>query len=492
MNYSIVFRLLGLILMVEAIAFTISLGIDYFFRATSIIDRSALGGFGISIVIAFGIGIGFSYLGRQGDLKMFRKEALCVIGLGWILASLVGALPFFLIIPGCTLADAIFESTSGLTTTGASVFTDLEKMPHSLLFWRSLSQWMGGLGVVVFFVAILAYLGAGAKILFSGESSAHSADLDSGRVQTGVLRILGLYVSISAVCVVAYWLCGLDWFEAFCHMFATVATGGFSTRTASVEAFQNPLLEWMIILFMALGGTSFIVMLRFLRGDWSAVRESTETGAFYLIMISGSLLIAWHLIVFGSMESWQEAFRMGAFQVVSIITTTGFATTDFDSWAPFTHIFLLFLMLIGGSSGSTAGGLKVIRIVVGIKVSLINIERAFRTRVVRSIKINGKNLDRDAQENVISYLVLVALVAHLSVFLVVFMEPLLSVEGAVSTVLACLFSVGPGFQEIGPAHNYAFFHDYTKCALSLIMIMGRLEMFAVLVLFSPSLWRSFS
>ncbi len=491
MNYPIIFRLLGTILLIEAIAFLASLGVGYPYRSLST-EQGALAGFGISFVIAFSTAIGFSYLGRQGDLKMFRKEALSVIGLGWVLASLVGSLPYFLIIPGCSLADAFFESASGLTTTGASVFSDLEKMPHSLLFWRSISQWIGGLGVVVFFVAILGFLGAGAKILYSGESSAQSTDLDSSRVQTGVLRILGLYAGLSVACAVTFRFCGLKWYDAVCHMFTTLATGGFSTKSASVEFFQNPLLEWMIVLFMALGGTSFIVMLHFLKGNWKSVRESTETGTFYLILVVASLLITWHLIVFEESESWLDALRLGTFQVVSIMTTTGFATTDFNSWAPFTHVVLLLLMLIGGSSGSTAGGLKVIRIVVAVKVSLINIEKAFRTRVVRTVKINGRNLDRSGQEGIISYLVLTALIAHLSLFLIVFIEPMLSVEGAVSTILASLFSVGPGFQEVGPAHNYAFFHDYTKYALSLLMIMGRLELYAILVLFSPSLWKRFS
>ncbi len=491
MNYPIVFRLLGTILLIEAIAFLISLGVGYPHRSLSI-EQSALAGFSMSTVIAFAMSISFTYLGRQGGLKMFRKEALSVIGLGWIFASLIGALPYYLIIPGCSIADAFFESASGLTTTGASVFTDFERFPRSLLFWRSISQWIGGLGVVVFFVAILAYLGAGAKVLFSSESSANSTDLDSGRVQTGVLRILGLYVGISVACAVTFRLCGLDWYDAVCHMATTVATGGFSTQSASVEAFQNPLLEWMIVLFMALGGTSFIVMLHFLRGNWKAVIESTETAAFYLILLASSLFLTWRLLIDGQYDTWMEALRYGTFQVVSLMTTTGFSTTNFDTWAPVTHVLLLSIMVIGGSSGSTAGGLKVIRVVVAIKVSLINIEKAFRTRVIRSVKINGRNLDRTAQENVTSYLVLMALVAHVSLFLVVLFEPQLSVEGSISTILACMFSVGPGFQEIGPAHNYAFFQDYTKYALSLVMIMGRLELFAILVLFSPSLWKRFS
>ncbi len=491
MNYPIIFRLLGTILLIETIAFLVSLGVGYPYRSLSI-EQDAMRGFGLSAAIAFAMSIGFIFLGREGNLKMFRKEALCVIGLGWIMASLVGSLPYFLIIPGCSLANAIFESTSGLTTTGASVFSDLEKMPHSLLFWRSLSQWIGGLGVVVFFVAILSFLGVGAKILYSSESSAHSTDLDSGRMQTGVLQIMGLYGGLSAACAITYRLCGLSWYDAVCHMFTSVATGGFSTRSASVGAFQNPLLEWMVVLFMILGGTSFIVMLHVIKGHWRTVRESTETGAFYLVLVVVSLLMIWHLIVFEVSESWQEAFRLGTFQVVSLLTGTGYSTADFDSWPPFAHAVLLILMMIGGSSGSTAGGLKVIRIVVAVKVSLINIEKAFRTRVVRSVKINGRNLDRSAQEGIISYLVLAALLANLSLFLVIFFEPYLSVEGAISTVLACLFNVGPGLQEIGPAKNYAFFHDYTKYALSLLMIMGRLELFAILVLFSPSLWKRFS
>ena len=491
MNYTVIFKLLSVIMAAIGIALSVSLGAGYV-AGDHLVEAQALHGFGISICIAFGLSVALYILGLRGDFKMLRKEALCVIGLGWILSCMTGALPYFLVIPGCSLADAVFESVSGLTTTGATVFTDLEQFPRSLMFWRQISQWIGGLGVVVFFVAILSFLGAGAKILYSRESSAESTELESSRVQSGVLRILYLYLAISAVCALVYRLCGMSWYDAICHMFTTIATGGFSTYSNSIAAFHSPLIEWMFILFMIVGGTSFLVILRSLRGQWKDVLTNTEIRVFYAILAIATLVITLLLLINGIIDTPLEALRASAFHVVSVATTSGFTTTDFDAWIPATHAFLLALMVIGGSSGSTAGGLKVIRVVIGIKICLVNIEKAFRSRVVRPIKVNGRNVSAAAQENIVIYIVLLTIILFISKCVVALLEHNLSLEGTYSTVISCFYNVGPGFDEIGPNRTYAFFHDSTKYYLSLLMIMGRLELYAILVLFVPSFWRRFS
>ena len=320
MNYAIILRLLGVIVAALCTAMGASLCVAFLYDGDIGREGNAIRGFAMCIAISAALAVALQVLSREGEMKMLRKEAMTVIGLGWILASLVGALPYYLILPDCTVANAIFESTSGITTTGASVFSDLERFPRSLLFWRAISQWIGGLGIVVFFVALLSYVGVGAKILFSSEFSAHSTELDSARVRTGIVQIMILYFALSAICAVVYRLCGLGWFDAVCHMFTTVSTAGFSTRTESIGAFDNALFEWMVILFMLLGGTIFLVMLRVLRGDFGVLLRNSETGFFYILVVIATLLVAENMMDQTSMDGLHTLLRTSAFQTVAILT----------------------------------------------------------------------------------------------------------------------------------------------------------------------------
>lgn len=473
------------------LAFFASAGAGYLF-GDPIQERAALTGWVESIGIALGLSGALFILGRKADIKIFRKEALCVIGLGWIIASAVGAFPYLLILDECSIADAVFESTSGLTTTGASTFPQFEHFPKSLLFWRSLSQWIGGLGVVVFFVAILSFLGAGAKILFSNESSGHSTEIESGRIQDGVIKIMVFYLGLSLTCALAFRGCGMSIFDAICHMFTTVSTGGFSPYEASIAAFNSPAIEWVTILFMLLGGTSFFVMIKLLRGNWSALTQNTEVIVFFAIVCGTALLMSELVILHEHDDDFLHALRVGTFQVVSIITTTGFCTANFETWQPASKLIILCLMFLGGCSGSTAGGGKIVRFVVALKMMLVNVERSFRSRVVRPIHINGKSLDRDDLDNILHYLILLGIVTFFSLPLIALLDPGLSIETTMGAMLGTLYNVGPGLGDLGPAHNYGFLNDSTKYFLALLMVMGRLELYAVIVLFAPSLWKRFS
>ncbi len=475
MNYAIVFKLQSVILGAIAVAFAICIGVAYAYDHQLGSDLSVMG-FSVSFVVAACLSVGCFLLGKTGDNKLFRKEALATIGCGWIVASLAGALPYFLILEDLSFAGAFFESASGLTTTGASVLGDLESLPRSLHTWRALSQWMGGLGVV----------------LFSRESSAQAADLNTSRVQSGVLQLVQLYLLLSVLCTIVYWLCGLSWFESVIHMFTTLSTGGFSTRSGSIADFNNPSLEWAIIFFMATGGTSFLIIIDGLARRWRAIANSTEVKAYYLIL--ACFITAITIFLMTDQDNTlplEEAIRTSAFQVVSIMTTTGFATADFDLWLPVTHILLLAAMFIGGCSGSTAGGTKVIRVIVALKVAGQQIEKAYRARVIRPLKVNGKSFSLSEQETIIVYLVLLCIMVFSGTLIVSFLEPSMSFEGTVSAMAACLFNIGPGFAEVGPTQNFAGFHSWTQVFLSLLMILGRLELFALLVLLSPSLWKRF-
>jgi trk system potassium uptake protein TrkH len=491
MNYAILFKLQSVILGAMAAAFAICLGLAFVYDHQSSSDLAVLG-FSVSFLVAACLSAGCFALGKTGDNTLFRREALATIGCGWIVASLTGALPYLLILPEISFTEAFFESASGLTTTGASILSDLESLPRSLHVWRAMSQWMGGLGVVVFFVAVLSFLGAGAKVLFSRESSAQAADLNTSRVQSGVLKLVQLYLGLSLVCTIVYWLCGLSWFDSVIHMFTTLSTGGFSTRSGSIADFNNPALEWSVTVFMAIGGTSFLLIIDALGRRWKSIQVSTELKAYYLLLAAFTLAISLFLTIDRGVEMGAgDTVRTAAFQVVSIMTTTGFATADFDLWLPVTHILLLAAMFIGGCSGSTAGGTKVIRFIVALKVSAQQVEKAYRSRVVRPLKVNGKSLSVSEQETVVVYIVILMLIIFVGTLLISFLEPSMSFEGTVSSMAACLFNIGPGFAEIGPTRNFADLHAYTQVFLSLLMIMGRLELFAFLVLFSPALWKRF-
>lgn len=489
MNYKIIFRLLAFILSALTVAFLLCLTVAIVHTEGT---TEAFLAFSASAGVSAILGLLFLSLSRGASTKFFRKEALSVIGVGWILATLVGAIPFIILLPDYTIADGIFESASGLTTTGASVLSNLEDMPRSLIFWRALSQWMGGLGVVVFFVAILSFLGAGGKILFSNESSGRSADIEQGRVRKGVLQIFYVYLTLSVSCLLSLRVCGMNWYDAACHAFSTVSTGGFSTRSASIEAFNSPLLEWVLVIFMALGGTNFFFFVLLGGRNWSQARKMTEVSAYYVLLSIMSFLLCVYIYAEGFTSSILEAARFAAFQVVSIATTTGFATDDFNKWPLFTKMALLSLMIVGGCSASTAGGMKVIRLVVAWKVCKQSIERAFRTHVVRSVRINDKPLDDETRDNIIVYIVLLGMILLFSFPFFALFERGHSLEGAVSAVIAALFNIGPAFAEFGPTSNFVEVSSIGKIYLSLLMIMGRLELFAVLVLFAPSLWKKFS
>lgn len=489
MNYRLLLKLHSIILVVLACAFALSSGAAYLWDPSY--KSTARNAFILCTFLCLSLALVFHLFGKESGNRLFRKEALALVGTGWILASFIGAIPYLFILPDRSFADALFESVSGFTTTGATVLGDIESLPPSLLFWRSMTQFVGGLGVVVFFVAILSFLGAGAKILFSRESSGTSTELNTSRVQKGVWGIAALYGGLSIFCLIAYRFGGMSWFDAVNHMFTTVSTGGYSTKNDSFAAFTSPLLQWACIVFMCLGGTTFVLMLRVLRGDFKALWCATEVKAFYAILVGATALVTLYLMLSGWTDHFHTAVRSAAFQVVSIMTTTGYVTEDYGVWAVPAETILLILMLVGGCSGSTSGGTKVIRFVIGWRICMQHVERAFRANVVRPVMVNGKPLDRENQEGVLVFIVLIWMLTIVSFFVVAILEPRLSLLGNLSAVLATLYNIGPAFAELGPTENFGHLASQTKLYLSLLMVMGRLELFAILVLFAPALWRKY-
>lgn len=490
MNTAIIYKLLCMVLLALCMAFVSCIGVGLA-MGESFGDRSIMA-FETSIGISALLALLFYVLGRKGEAKLYRREALCTIGLSWLLATFVGAIPYMLAVEGCDFSDAIFESSSGLTTTGATAFWNFYDFPASLLFWRSLSQWVGGLGVIVFFVAILSSLGVGAKILFTNESSGTATDFDQGRIQHGAFVLMLYYLALSAACTLAYRLAGMDWFQAINHCMTTVATGGFSTEVGSIADFNSPAIEWVSIVFMALSATTFLFVIRLFRGQTHILRRNNEVYWFYSILVVSTGLLTLYLVELTGEVPGHDSIRTAAFQATSIMTTTGYASTNFDIWLPPAKMLLIILMFIGGCSGSTGGGVKVVRIAVALRAAVRSVTHAFRPNVTISMRMSGQNLSESAIHNVILFLVLMSALQILSMLFLSAMEPELSFLSVFSCVQATLFNVGPGFEAVGPMENFHFLRSSTKTFLSLLMILGRLELYAVLVLFAPSIWRRYS
>ncbi len=491
MNYVLVFKLLSFIAMIVAVAFGLSTCVSLYYSGNPLeagASESWITSFALAIVVAL-----ILYLpGRDSSKKLFKKEAMCVVGLGWFLSSLLGSVPYMLIY-NCGFFDAFFESVSGFTATGASVFGNLESIPESLLFFRALTQWIGGLGVVVFFVALLSSLGAGAKVLYTRESNMSTEAFERGKIKSGIWRILRIYLFLSVLCAVSYKLCGMSVYDAVCHMFATVSTGGFSTKTASIAAFGSYAIEWVAIVFMFMGGVSFSVLLMFLNKDWTHIKKNTEFKAYICLVLVYVAIIFVSIFDYSNLTfgSFAKTFTDSSFQVVSLITSTGFSTADYQSWPSVAHVIIFLMFITGACAGSTSGGLKIFRAVGVFKIALSDIEKSFRPNVVRPLRLNGKLVSDENARHILSFLALYAIVFVLGLFLLSAVENSLSFTACLYSVVSALSNIGPAMNETGPMFNYGFLNSAAKFILSLLMIIGRLEFYAVLVLFMPSLWKKF-
>lgn len=490
MNYPLLCKLLGWVFVVLALAFGSCLAIGYWIPA-EVGENQAMRVFGSLTILSFALATLLFIRGRHAVRRIFRKEALAVVGLGWIMASLIGAFPYYWILEECDFSSALFESTSGLSTTGASVFSHFEGWPRSLLFWRQLSQWIGGLGVVVLFVAILSLVGAGARILFFQENNTDHQDLTFGRIQSGVAHLFFIYLLLSVLCFCGYQLAGMDWFDALAHMLSTVSTAGFSIHPGSIGGYQNLGVELVAMLFMGVCGMTFFILIRARRYPRELLRD-TEIQVYLWILVIGTLIATGYLAWHGEQPDWALALRVSSFQIVSTLTTTGFTTADYAFWPAPLLSLILGCMIIGGCSGSTSGGVKVIRVILLFKICRNAIEKSFRPKVYRPVRLKGKVVNQTGIESLMTYILLMVLILGISFALIsIFQHGDLSMEAQYSAVLACFFNVGPGLGEVGPAGNYSGIHPPAKILLSFLMIMGRLEIFAVLALFSPSLWKRF-
>jgi trk system potassium uptake protein TrkH len=429
---------------------------------------------------------GVTYLFTRHRLKqsLGLKDSYFTVTFTWVLISVFGSLPYLLTGSISHVVDALFETISGFTTTGSSILTDIEALPKSILFWRSMTHWIGGMGIIVLVVAILPLLRIGGYNLFKNEASGISYEKLTPKTTSTAKRLWGIYITLTFIQVGLLLLGDMNLFDALNHAFSTMSTGGFSTKNSSVGEY-SPYVQYVIILFMFLAGANFSLHYHFFQGRFRRVFQDVELRVYLGIIVVVSAAIALIIYHNGGL-SIEKAIRDSLFQVVSILTTTGFATTDYLAWPVQAWGLIFLLMFIGASVGSTGGGVKVIRHVVSLKNVMLHFRKMLHPNSVTVLKINGEVIDDEKVSSLISFLVLYILTFTIGSIIMSFLgEDILTSVGAVA---ANMGGVGPGIGTVGPVSNYAHIHDVGKIVLSLLMIIGRLELTTVLILFTRLFW----
>ncbi|MBP9150944.1 MAG: TrkH family potassium uptake protein [Flavobacteriales bacterium] len=479
-NYRIVIHVLGLLLMFNGLFMVLCLPASLYFNLDDLVPM------GLSIAITLGTGLAAWVLTRSSEKPNIKKrEGFLIVSFGWLVMSLSGTLPYIMSGSVVSFADAFFETVSGYTTTGASIITDLTAIPKDILFWRSMTQWIGGMGIIVLAVAILPILGIGGMQLFGAESPGLKTDKLAPKIRDTAKRLWLVYLGLTAAEVIALKFAGMSWFDALNHAMTTMATGGFSTYNTSAAQF-TPSIQYIITLFMFLAGTSFTLTYFGLVGNLKKVLENEEFRYYAAITAFATLAVS---IVVASVvdEPFEKAFRDSLFQVVSVITTTGFVSADYTSWTPFITMVFFILMFFGGSAGSTAGGVKIVRHVILVKNSILELKRQLHPSAIIPVRLNGRAVDPSITYNVVAFIMTyIIMFAVGSVIMTMFGIDLLTAMGSVATSLG---NIGPGLGLVGPVDNFAWLPSAAKWLLSILMLIGRLELFTVLILFTPYFWR---
>ena len=451
---------------------------------------------GAATLSAFLLGLLLVFIGRGKYERIPRREGVIIVGVGWMTSGLIGAIPFLLAEPRLSPAAAFFESVSGLTTTGSTVIADLEAWPRGILLWRAVSQWLGGLGILVLFVALLSSLGAGTKSLFRNESSFEAAEVSNAKIKDTALLLWKIYLVLTVSCALGLKVLGMTWFDAVSHALTCVSTGGFSTHSQSIGYFSNWetgfAIEMWIVLFMLLGSISFLIYVVIINRNWKRLRREEEAKWYLILLVVAIMLVVGIKYALGGKEL-SESLRGAIFTVVSIASSTGYGTADFELWPVGTHFIILGLMLMGGCAGSTAGGAKVSRIMLLVRSVHQEIVQAFRPHQVFRLQVNGNPINDQGRSQTVLFVALFWFIAIVSMMVVAIFETAHGVdfETTVAAVLTTLSNIGPGFGDVGPTDNFGHFRQPTLVYLALLMVMGRLEIFAFLVLFVPAAWKKF-
>ena len=491
-NFSAILKIMGLLLIIEGVFMLSSLGFSAWYDPDSLKHLRLfdpihdflpllVSGLGISL-----IGILLWATNKQLDQNSIgKREGYIVVSMAWVIISLFGAIPFMLSGVTDSYTDAFFETISGFTTTGSTIFTDIEAIPKGILFWRSMTHWIGGMGIIVLSLAILPILGIGGMQLFVAEVPGVTPDKLHPRITQTAKRLWMIYVLLTFVQTILLALGGMNLFDSLCHAFATMATGGFSTKNDSIAGF-SPYIQYVLILFMTIAGISFTLHYFALKGQFKKVISNEELRHYLMIITVSTVLITGGLIFISGINT-EKAFRDALFHVVSIITTTGFVTSNYLLWPSFTWFLLFLLMFTGGCAGSTGGGIKIVRILLLFKNSSMELKRIVHPQAVLPVRLNGKAISQPIIFNVLAFFLIYIIIFVLGSLIMTMLG--LEFESAVGAVASSLGNIGPGLGVVGPVLNYGLLSDPAKWILAFIMLLGRLELFTVLILFSASFWR---
>jgi trk system potassium uptake protein TrkH len=484
-NFKIVIKLLGVILLAMGIFMLLPLIVTIFTSTGEIYP------FLFSSGLCIAIGLPFVVVKPEIN-KIGKREGYLIVALSWLVMSVAGMLPYLFEGVIDSIPSAFFESASGLTTTGASVFNDIESLPHGILFWRSFTQWIGGMGIIVLTVAIIPLLGVGGMNIFSAESPGPTKDKVHPKIKESAKRLWLIYTSLTLLLFfILHFFSGLSWFDSINHAFTTMSTGGFSTKNASIAHWNDPLVQYPIIIFMFLAGTNFTILYFLLKRKFSRVTQNEE----FKVYLYGILIIAAFVsisVLANVDKGFEESIRMSLFQVVSIVTTTGFVSENYVSWSNGLTMGFFMLLFTGACAGSTSGGIKVVRHIVFFKNTILEFKRLMHPRALLRVKMNKELITGKVAAHVMVFLLVYLMIFCLGSILIMRLngnvdKPFLTAIGSVAT---CLGNVGPGLGSVGPVNNFAHIPEGSKLVLSFLMIIGRLELFSVLIIFAPSFWKS--
>ena len=479
LNFRFIFHILGVILIFEGLFMVLALVFALYYKGND------FQGIIESLVITISIGAILFFLTNKNTRRELQtKEVFILVSFSWITLCMFGTLPYLLSHTIGSYIDVIFETVSGFTTTGSSILKDIEIIPKGILFWRSETHWIGGMGIIVLALAVLPALKFGGTSLFAAESSVVVQEKIQPRMVEIAKRLWAIYLLLTLAEALLLVIGGMPFYDSLCHAFGTIATGGFSTKNESIGGY-SPYIQYVVMIFMFLAGINFFMHYFLLRGRLKNVIKNEELRTYIFIIVLSGLAVSL-VLIFKDSTGIEPALRNGYFQVVSILTATGFTTTDYLVWPAPAWLIIFSLMLIGACSGSTGGGMKVIRHVILFKKLYINLKQALHPRGILLLKYNGKSISDDLIHKVISFIFFYILV--FAVGTVIMTAIGMDIRSSAGSVITCLGGIGPGIGSVGPAGNFAHVPQLGKIFLSFIMILGRLEIYTLLVVLTPGFW----
>lgn len=483
-NTRMVFRTMGALLLIEAVFMALALGVSLWY------GEADSGVFLLSTIITLLAGMIGLLVGRHAESRMGEREGYVIVAMVWVVFSAFGLMPYYLSGQVPSLTDAWFESMSGFTTTGATIIPDLEVITHGLLFWRSLTQWIGGMGIIVLSIAILPIFGLNGMQLYAAEVTGLTYEKLSPRIADTAKMMWSIYLLLTITEVLALWLCGMNVFDAVCHSFSTIATGGFSTHNNSLEYYDSAAIHYTVTFFMFISGINFVLLIYLLRGKARNLLQDEEV-RWYSVAVA-LFAVALTLGLYIARPGWsgvemERAFRDSLFTVISSMTSTGYTISDYMYWPVVAWVVIFFLMLTGACAGSTAGGIKWVRLAIIMKNGVAEFQRRIHPNAIIPVKLNEKAVPQQTINNIMAFLIFYVFIIVITV--VIFCASGVNFDESIGAAVSAIGNVGISIGQFGPAGTYAEFPMVAKWVMSFVMLIGRLEIFTVLLLFTRALWR---